>query len=188
MNWLCQSTFQLTALPIIKAIATSGNNWYFLSPAQLKGWKMEKSSRAEPPPPLVQLLPPPGECCLHHICSSNQQKIWGQRGVLWSGKDFLGALRCWCICLLAASWVSMQAQDSKRTGWASKPSPRGMRYNSTGKKGARKPESNFHWCQWKDIAHMKVYKNGFNNIFREFQLLMKQAEVRGSMSKWAQSK
>lgn len=49
-------------------------------------------------------------------------------------------------------------------------------------------ESNFHWCQQKGIIHMQVYKNGFNNIFREFQLLMKQTQVRRSVSKWAQSK
>lgn len=61
MNWLCQSTSQLTALPIIKAIATGGSNWWFFEARSAKRLKNGKISRAEPPPPLVQLLPP-GEC------------------------------------------------------------------------------------------------------------------------------
>lgn len=64
-------------------------------------------------------------------------------------------------------------------------------YNSTCKKqeqGGLNPTSTDVSGSTSGLTHMQVHPKDFNNIFREFQFLMKQAHVRGNLKNWAEPK
>lgn len=82
----------------------------------------------------------------------------------------------------------MQAWESERTCQATEPSPRGLRSIVTipptkQEPGGLSPTSIDVSGRTSGFIHMRVCPKDFNNIFREFQFLMKQAHVRGNLTK-----